>query len=283
METVHIAECCADLLGLRPAGGIPAYVSEAHAHLGRLIGSAEGHVVLALRTAAPDDPLKGFRPIHSFTIGRRGTSALSMTPEAMRDDELLLNDPGIRRVIEGAGHHRAFHDPDPRTVPEMRGSIEERFWRDRGICDRLRIVHALDEGCELHLGFDRFVGEPPFTDGEEEALARVNVALGPWARRVAFLHGYGDGLTPLSARERDTLCFLLSDAPQKLLPAHLKLSEARSRELVRSLYAKFGITRRIELIWRWVVQRPPSPPTEHVVATRRSARRRSGAAKSSGQ
>jgi DNA-binding CsgD family transcriptional regulator len=262
-------EVVARLLSLPPRPTIPAYVAAAHALLGSLVGSADGHVVLAVQIATPDDPLRGFRGVHAFTIGTREILAPSVTPSVMKDDALVLRDWGVRRKFAEAGRHRIFHDPDPSEVPEMRGTIEEHQWNDRRISDRLKVVHALDERHEIHYGFDRFAGEPRFTVEDERRIEGINRSLGTWGRRVALLHGYGPGLAPLSDREREALVFLLSDVPQKELSAHLDVSQARARELVRLLYAKLAVTTRIELTARWRGESAVTTATSPVLADKR--------------
>jgi DNA-binding CsgD family transcriptional regulator len=262
----------ARLLALPPGPTTSSYVSAGYALLGSLIGSSDGYVVFAVQVAPPDDPLRGFRGLHAFTIGARETLHHSVTPRVMKDDSLLLGDFGIRRVFAEAGRHRTSHDPDPRQVPEMRGTLEERYWNDRRISDRLKGIYALDERHELHYGFDRFAGEPRFTADDERLIERVNRLLGPWARRVAFLHGYGPGLSPLTERESEALLILLTGEPQKNLSARLGVSQARGRELVRSLYPKLAVTRRLELMTCWMGESaaPASPP----VLTEKRRRRR---------
>jgi DNA-binding CsgD family transcriptional regulator len=262
----------ASLLELSPFPSVTAYVSRGHALIGALIDAREGNVVFSARIAARGDALAGFRPVHAFTIGSRETATPSTTSAAIADDAALLADPMMRTKVVGAGRHRVVRE----RATDQRSSLFEQMWRERRLLDRVQLVHALDADRELWLSFDRLAGEQPFTAAERRTLATVAATIGGWARRVAYLLGYAPDVSPLSERERATLAFLLSDHPQKLLARHLAVSEARARELVRTLYVKLAVAGRLELIWRWI-GRPPQAAAPPVLATSRRARSRQAA------
>jgi DNA-binding CsgD family transcriptional regulator len=247
------------LYELPPGENVPAYVAAGLQCLGAALGSDEGYVVLVLRAMPPQgDPLFGFRPVYNFTIGRQFVESTELTAELLRNDDLLIRDPILRRMVESAGRHRSFHDPDPRLSPATRDTVDAQYWTVRGLVDRVKLVHALDANRELHIGFDRSTGMEPFGPAETALLEPLTRGIGPWARRIALLHGEGPAMTPLAPRERDTLCQLLSDRPQKSYAQALGVSDARARELVRLVYRKLRVASRSELMTLWSV-RPQGP------------------------
>ena len=264
---------CSAILDAVPADGVAGYVARGHRRLGACVGSGEGYVVLAVRSEVPDgDPLCGFRPHVTYQVGPSSVQH-TVANRVMRDDARLLSDPVLRRMVRDHGRHRTFHDPDPRTVPELAGSLDPMLWDQGGLFDRLKAIHPVGDGFEIHLGFDRHAGEPRFDDDDEAALAALSIAVAPWARRVMFLHGYGPGLAPFTARERQTLCLLLGDRPQTSCAEELGVSEARARELIRDLYAKLGVSSRSELMARWFTGLPVADDVPVIVthAARRPA------------
>lgn len=159
-------------------------------------------------------------------------------------------------VVAGAGRHRVYHDPDPRERPELAGSIDSEFWTALGIVDRLKGVHTVSPVVELHVAF--LEGERYGPD-EVRTLEDLVRGLGPWARRVTLLHGFAEGCTPLSPRERQVACAMLGSNPVKIIAAELELSEARTRELVRAVYGKLKVRSRAELAALWAGSSTSAP------------------------
>jgi len=267
-------QLCMALYELPPARTIARYVAAGHRRLGEGLGSREGFVVLAVRVEPPDgDPLAGFRPLYNFTIGKRSLSSTEVTAELLKNERRLLDDPVLRRMVAGAGRHRVFHGPDPRTVPALRTSVEVDYWNVRGVVDRLKAIHAIDQRLELHVGFDRSTGEPRFGRREEALVEALVAGMRPWARRIAFLVGEAPARMSLTPREREALCLLLGDLAQKQHAEALGLSSARARELVRSVYRKIGVGSRVELMARWYSARGDAQRTPVRQMPYRAARR----------
>ncbi len=60
------------------------------------------------------------------------------------------------------------------------------------------------------------------------------------------------GSEPLSRRERQTLELLLSGDAEKQIASHLSISRHTVHVYVKSLYKRFGVSSRGELLARWV-------------------------------
>jgi DNA-binding NarL/FixJ family response regulator len=57
---------------------------------------------------------------------------------------------------------------------------------------------------------------------------------------------------PLSRRQRQTLELLLSGNAEKQIATHLSISKNTVHVYVKSLYKRFGVCSRGELLARWV-------------------------------
>ncbi len=263
---------CVDLAALGPQPSVEEFVAAAHERLARAFGCSSGHVAVAVReNRAPDDPLEGWRLPVFYAIGA-GSSDEALAVETEICQETYLRDPIVKNVIRDAGRHRVYHDPDPATAPNRQGTLDAKYWSLLGLVDRLKLVHALEADVEVHVSIDRRTGAALFERDDAIVLEDVVPALGPWARRLALLHGYAPACAPLTVRERQVASRLLGHAPLKLLADQLGLSEARAREIVRAVYRKLGVGGRLELQSRWAGTR--LAPAAQPIATTRPHRRR---------
>lgn len=266
-------EACLALTALGPQPTVERFVGASFASLLAALDGSSGHLGIASRgQAAEGDPLGGFRLEIFYGIGP-GREHLVAVDEEIRA-ETYLHDPVVQALVRDAGRHRVYHDADPRTDRTRAGTLDEKYWRLRELGDRMKLVYALTPDVELHFAVDRAKGSAPFDAEDVLTLEAIASGLAPWTARVALLHGYTQGRTPLSGRERAVACALLGHAPTKLIASELEISEARARELTRDVFKKLRVRSRLELASAWHSPlRAPSPLSAEVTRARRKRRR----------
>ncbi len=128
---------------------------------------------------------------------------------------------------------------------------------DERIDDRLGGTFAAAPDCEAHLVLDRRRGERPFSERERDLLAFFMLGSATFQRELLLARGLLGAQAPLSARERDVLRLLLSDACEKEIARRLGIGYRTVHQHAASLYAKFGVRGRVGLMALWL--RHPRP------------------------
>ncbi len=254
-------QACVALAAFGPQPTVEQVILLGLERMNRVLDASGGHFALGSRRRQPEgDPLRGWRIDVFYTLGARFDADLVRVDELIRT-EAYVQDPGVQRTVRDAGRHRIYHDPDPRTHPTRAGSIDAYFWDIAGLVDRLKLVYALSPTLELHFGFDRGQGEVPYETSDIATLEALIAGIEPWGRRVALLHGCLEGQTMLSPRERALSCALLGQEPLKNIADAQGISEARAREVARSVYRKLNVDGRIGLSCAWAGERAAKAST----------------------
>lgn len=262
-------------LGEIPPMGADAFIAAGFAIVGSVMKSEDGYACLNVREKEdPGDPLFGYRMMNVWLFGPRVAAKTAITEHVMEHQDEIPLDPFVCRIASEGGKNRTYHEPDPRTVPERTHTTEAAVWTDQGLVDDIKLLHSITPDVELLLGFHRLKGEPTYTREDEEALAAMNDVLGTFARRVAFLYGFGPPMQPLAPKERDVLVLLLGAEQQKAFDEALNVKASRVNELVQSVHAKMGSANRAELQRRWMSNRTEELKTLPVFA--RTRRRNAG-------
>lgn len=247
-------------LGDLPPAPADAFVAAGYKVIESALGCPNGSACIGIRDRfEASDPLLGYRMMEMWVFG---PIAADQAPAdaVMADPKIILEDPFCQKVAREAGKHRLYHEVDPRTVPGLETSIRAFMWQAQDLVDEIHLFHALSADLELRIGFYRVRGEATFTAGDERALNELNESLGPWVRRIAFLHGYGSGMQPLAPKEREALVLLLGSTAQKLFSEMLGVSTARANEIIQSVHAKLSSSNRADLQRRWMTDTPAVEP-----------------------
>ncbi|MBX3262270.1 MAG: hypothetical protein KIS78_14035 [Labilithrix sp.] len=253
---------CVDLAAMGPQETLALYVASGHARIGRALGATRGFAVLGVKMPCPpkDDPLFGWRVDLCYDVGPKSHEQMLVVAQDVRE-ETYVHDPLIRDTCTAAGRHRVAHVPDPRRLAAHRDTVEAKYWTMFSLRDRLKAIYALSPTVELHLSFDRSSEAEPYGHREARLLELVTPGIAPWVQRFALMLGRLDGLAVLSPREREVAYGLLGRSDVKNLAANLSMSEARARELIRSVYKKLRVSGRMELANKWASSAvtPPAP------------------------
>lgn len=257
---------CGVALAELPPQPPDSYVGAGFAIVARAIDSDNGYASISVRLpgAPANDPLDGFRMMNLWLFGPHLAARPIIVENVMANQDLITQDPIVQRIAKEHGRHRLYHYPDPRTVPGQETSVEAGVWTEQHIVDDIKILHNVSADVEVMLGFHRQEGQSRFDDEDERMLDSLNQLLVSWARRTAFLHGFGPGMTPLAPKEREALALLLGPAAQKNFVDVLKVSAARAAEIIQGVHGKMGTSNRAELQSRWISsaqELASTPPT----------------------
>jgi len=128
-----------------------------------------------------------------------------------------------------------------------RSPFYQRFMRSERVEDQLSSVRVCPDGTVLGIALQRQTGDPAFTPRDEAVLQMLTVLVSErLGSRLATGTCRGDH--PLSPRLRDVLAELLDGASEKQVADRLGISPATTHEYVTSLYRRFGVRSRGQLM-----------------------------------
>jgi len=237
--------------------------------LGRRLGAVNATWVGAIREAnwerdRPSDPLLGWQPRTCVTLHptEAWQRAHEVAMDAVRNNYM---DPHTVALASRFGHNRCH------LREEL---VSDRDWkRDRiyqevltplGIGHRLMCASATASGAESYLIFDREKGRS-FGTRERDLLSFFLRGSALFHRELLQAYGLLGAHQPLSPRERDVLCLLLTGASEREIAQALRLTPATAHQYVVVVLRKFGAHSRTELMAQWLRRlAPPSsaPPTD---------------------
>jgi DNA-binding CsgD family transcriptional regulator len=248
----HLASDLADV----PAGDVDGSLLRLLEQLVQVLRARAGFWVNSTRimsgARAADDPLYGFRPAHVYDFDPYPGAKEIRQRWAAHAPNIFV-DPHVQAVLQGHGQHRAFLRRE--LVDDLtwgRSSQVNEVLRPIGIGDRLIGVLSIAPTVEVFVGLDRSVGEKPFGVREREVLRAAMERLNWFHRRVLndlHLLGAAQALAP---RERQLLPLLLSGRPEKHIARVQGLTVRTTHIYVASIYRKFRVHSRAELMSLWV-------------------------------
>jgi len=210
---------------------------------------------IRLHSAAPDDPLKGFRP--------RANRYLHPAPiheEAFRGQAARWNrgDPneGNARAVRDAGVFRSF-----RLRAVMRpGWFNEEFYQtfhaSRGFHDQCFVCFPVHEDYESLFAFQRVGVKKNFTRADEALAAYALRGIKWFHRQLALSYGLLIAEEPLTPTQRRVTQLLLTERSEKLIACEIGKSPNTTHKYITEIFRKFGVNSRAALMAVWLGQRP---------------------------
>lgn len=164
-------------------------------------------------------------------------------------------EPYTSAMVRDAGRTRSHlrHELVDDAVWQKSWIVREAL-ADERIDDRLSGSFTAAPGCEAHLILDRRRGERPFGERERDLLGFFLLGSAAFQRELLLARGLLGAQAPLSARERDVLAQLLSDASEKDIARRLGIGYRTVHQHAANLYAKFGVRGRVGLMALWLRQ-----------------------------
>jgi DNA-binding CsgD family transcriptional regulator len=139
--------------------------------------------------------------------------------------------------------------------------------RANGVDHQITSVHQYADGAGIGvICLQRAIGERDFSPREQRLLNFFHGELGRLIGR-ALVSAVEPGHRQLSRRLHQTLACLLEGDSEKQVAARLGLSPATIHQYVTTLYRRFGVQSRAELLAyalkraQWRLTRPEEPPT----------------------
>ncbi|QDG51827.1 helix-turn-helix transcriptional regulator [Persicimonas caeni] len=228
-----------------------------HQQLGRLLHT--DYSLLIVHSFSPqlaDEQPETLSPsIETTLLEAYGTDATQRTrigrdwSESTPD---VYDDPIVRMTAEGLGTRRTFRQVEDASCHRWRNSAVPDLWYATGMRSRLLTMVPIDESVEVTFGLDRPRSERPFTERDRQFLDLAFAHLTPLLRSFCQRRGLLPDQTSLTPRERDVLEFLLGPLSEKEIAHELGLSTSWLHEVVISIYRKFNVRSRAELMSQWL-------------------------------
>lgn len=196
------------------------------------------------------DPLLGWRPMVLQQLDRRdrNDAFYRSTRKAIATQDVSLT---TVRHTQMAGSFRATRLRD--LVPESWFESEHyKRYLERDQADVVAVVFPVSERCESYFLFIRNAQRPRFEEHERDGLAYALRGIRWFHRHMLLFHGLLGASAPLTVTERNALRCLLSGGADKDIAAELQIGLHGAREHVASLYRKFGVSSRTELMALWL-------------------------------
>jgi DNA-binding CsgD family transcriptional regulator len=207
--------------------------------------------LVRLPTPAAGDLLEGWRP--------RLVRLLNPVPamaESVRQRMDQLCSPDVdqsqRLAVSGGAPFRTWLLSEGLPPDWFDGAYYRRHYLGIGLADSLSLRWALNDDVRVHLTLLRSAAAPRFSAEDKAPLALAMRGLKWFLRRQLLGHGLLIASTPLSPTERQVLLALLGGRVEKQIAQDLAQSAHTTHVQVKSIYSKFGVTKRSALTALWL-------------------------------
>ena len=158
-------------------------------------------------------------------------------------------DPMSREVMRNVGLPRAYIRDDVATDEEWDGHwMARKFLHYYGVGERMVSVIPLAEDCECIMLLDRPLDGDRFTSADKQFFFMVVSGLRGLHRNLCIERGAIHATKPLSRRERETYCHLLTSMSEAEIAEQMGLSAHTVHDYARKLYRKFNVKGRVGLM-----------------------------------
>ena len=227
-------------------------------HLCRWLDADEalwlGAVRLLEGASARNDPWLGWR------VGawhRLASARVSKAEQRSRIKRGNANDPGETScaLAAQAGQFRVHRLRGGDLVDFDAFSQTDHydfFYRGLGISDRIWVVFPITEDTECCYCLDKLGEDRQFSNADMELAGQVMRGIKWFHRQVLLSHGIGVVEAPLTPNERRVLRVLLTGTTVKGLADKLGVTAGTAHQYTLSLYRKFGVSGKAELLSLWL-------------------------------
>jgi DNA-binding CsgD family transcriptional regulator len=219
--------------------------------LAAMVNAQNAYWMGAVRLGERDtDPVQGWRPCRIQSL------------QPMPCDEATVGGEERVRAIANideytlaharlAGTFRAHRLRDVVSPAWFQGPKYQRYSK-LGVRDMLVVSVPISDEVECYYGFLAMSPRAPFSEPERDLAAYALRGLTWFHRRTLLAHGLLVASAPLSPVERRVMRLLLTDRPEKLIAAEMKLSPTTLHTYVRGVFRKFGVSGRAGLVSVWL-------------------------------
>ena len=224
-----------------------------------------GAIRLTSGAQARNDPMLGWR-IGTINI----LDPSHVGGRQMRDGTLdtRSSDPGptSRAMASGAGRFRVYRLLDGKLVDlnAFRNTAHyDRFYRKRGISDRIWAAFPVNDDTESYFCFDKYGEGRIFSEDDLNLVAQALRGIKWFHRHLLLSHGLHVSEEVLTRSERRMLHELLSGASEREIAARLHLTPGTVHQYTVRIFRKFGVSGRAEFMSLWLTGFPRSGNKNH--------------------
>lgn len=176
-----------------------------------------------------------------------------------RVKRLNTDDPGETsiKLAARAGTFRAFLLRDNSLVNFERFQQTDHyqfFYRTLGISDRMWIVFPVSPEAECYYCIDRFDGQR-FSASDLSLASKVMRGIKWFHRQLLLSHGLGIAECRMTPTDRRVLQAIVTGVNRKQLAECLGVTEGTAHQYTLTLYRKFGVRSKAELMALWLNER----------------------------
>lgn len=122
----------------------------------------------------------------------------------------------------------------------FRRDVREQF----GLGDVMVATSRFEQHGQSHIGLDRTVDDPPFTEGDRDLLKVCVAGLNGWHREHFVNGGWLHTQDPLTPREHEVLGALLTSASEKQIADQLGLTTRSAHQYITKILRSYGVSGR---------------------------------------
>lgn len=206
---------------------------------------------------ARTDPILGWR---ATTVEWLNAPAMDQSLQRQRINRMNKDDPGqaTRSLVETAGQFRVhrLRAGDLVDFEDFRRTDHyDFFYRSLGIADRIWVVFPVSREAECYYCIDKQGPRRRFSAADAELAGTVMRGIKWFHRQLLLSHGLGLAETPLTPAEKRALRLLVTGDCEKTIAKRLGVTAGTTHQYVLSIYRKFGVRSRPELLSLWLNHR----------------------------
>lgn len=203
------------------------------------------------------DSLSGWRARAIYTL--RPPCKNTFPTEPLLKLPGTASDPGATNIAltAGGGCFRAYSLHGGELVDFnafLKTDYYDRYYRQRGIVDRIWVASPVSADAESVFCFDRTDDGACFDCFDLELAALALRGIKWFHHQLLLSHGLGLGEDALTPGERRVILELLAGAPEREIASRLNLTPGTVHQYATRIYRKFGVAGRIEFMALWLAQ-----------------------------
>jgi DNA-binding CsgD family transcriptional regulator len=208
-------------------------------------------VAVRMPDNAEHDPAGGWRPRHVLHL-HPSAKARANSARAMQDFNGNTRDITIINNISYAGTWRAKRLRELAPPEWFKSDYHEWLYTRMERTDAMWIGCPINADVELYIGIYRGKGQPPFVQRDCDTALFAMRGLRWFVQRYLLSLGLDLATAPLTRTERAILRRMLAGSAQKTIAAQMSQSVYTTHGHIKSIYLKFNVNNRSELMALWL-------------------------------
>lgn len=169
--------------------------------------------------------------------------------EILRIWERREIDPSFLLPLRGVGTFRTYSLRQGLSPDWFNTPFFHRYYGSVGTQDAAFVAFPLNADCESHFGF---YASHPFSDEQIACLAYGMRGIKWFHRHLMLGNGLLMASSPLTPTEHKVMQLLLTKASEKEIGRQIGMATSTAHQHVTSIFRKFGVRSRAELMSLWL-------------------------------